>query len=71
MIDQIKLSAVNNYRTVRERLGPLGQATANVAVALPGVIVALLATNQWVQLVGVAWALLNLLPILQWVVMGQ
>jgi len=71
MIDQAWLSAVNNYRTVMERLGPLGQAGVNIAIALPGVIVALWASNAWVQLAGIAWALLNVLPILQWVVMGE
>jgi len=71
MIDQIKLSAVNNYHTLQDRYGVLGQAGIAIAVALPGVIVALWASSAWVQLAGVAWALLNILPVLQWVVMGE
>lgn len=68
MKDEVETSARFNYTELLDRTDWKTKLAINVGLAIPGIVLVFLATNPLLQLAGGAWAALNLLPVLQWVV---
>lgn len=66
MKDQIETATRYNYTQLLERTDWKTKLAINLGLALLGVVVVILASHPLLQLVGGAWAALNILPVVQW-----
>lgn len=66
MLEQIKQSVQGNLSHYREASSVYHDLAINVALGLVGVVVYVYFTG-WVSWIGAVWAILNLLPVVTWV----
>jgi hypothetical protein len=63
----LRLSLSNLIDEFGQTDSPIFGLVVNLGLAAPGIAVALLASNPIFQLLGAAWAIFNIYPILSWV----
>ena len=67
MKDEIETATRYNYSEILNRTGWKGKLAINIGLAIPGILLVLLANNLLLQFIGGVWAGINLLPVVQWV----